>query len=207
MFAAMLFGEVVAIILESRVPSGWGRLLETLPIVSLILLFRLSPLAGYHAAEHQVVHALERDEPLIPDVVSRMPRVHPRCGTNLGVAISIFSSVFLFFFRCQWLPSEEERASVATLLAAVATLFLWRPLGSFAQQYITTKPATVEQIQSGIDAANELLDRFSTAEHRQATPWSRLRSSGVLHVMAGALLAYLLASLLALPLGIKFLEL
>jgi ABC-type phosphate transport system permease subunit len=35
----------------------------------------------------------------------------------------------------------------------------------------------------------------------------RLLNSGILHVMAGSFLAYLVASLLALPFGIKFGEL
>lgn len=207
MFSAMLVGQLVGMFLEPRVPASWDVVLALLPIISLILMFRLFPLAGYHAAEHQVVHALEKEEPLLPDIVRRMPRVHPRCGTNLGVAISLFTSVFLNLFLWQWSSSVADRASVATLAAAIVTLFFWRPLGSFAQQYITTKPATPKQIQSGIDAARELLANYETASHRTVTPSVRLLNSGVLHVMAGAFLAYLVVSLIALPFGVKFLSL
>ncbi len=53
-----------------------------LPLPFVFLLLRLVPLSGTHAAEHQVVHCIERHAPLVPDCVRAMPRVHPRCGTN-----------------------------------------------------------------------------------------------------------------------------
>lgn len=108
--------------------------------------------------------------------------------------------MFLGIFSPNWVADDEVR-----LLAAVlVTLFFWRPVGSFVQQFITTKPATPRQIQSGIDAANELLSNFETASQRTVTPLGRLFNSGILHVISGSLLAYLVASLLAMPFGIKF---
>ncbi len=201
MFSAMLVGELILMTATPRIAtdSPWLNALDVLPIITLIAMFRIFPLAGYHAAEHQVVHAIEQDEPLLPDVVRRMPRVHPRCGTNLGVAISLFLGIS----QSKWIPWEEVRLLVAVLF----TLFFWRPIGSFVQQYITTKPATPKQIQSGIDAANELLLNYEQASHRKPTPFGRLLNSGILHVIAGSLLAYLIASLIALPFGIPFLTL
>jgi len=52
-----------------------------------LFLLRLTPLAGFHAAEHQVVHSIERGEPLVMRNVMRQPREHPRCGTNLVALI------------------------------------------------------------------------------------------------------------------------
>jgi hypothetical protein len=198
MFSAMLLGEMGFILLSPRLAadSYWQNVLALTPIFSLILMFRLFPLAGYHAAEHQVVHAIEQDEALLPDVVRRMPRVHPRCGTNIGVGISLFLGIS----QTRWIPYDEVRL----LLAVLVTLFFWRPIGSFVQQYITTKPATPKQIQSGIDAANELLDNYEKAANRKPTAMGRLLNSGILHVMAGSFLAYFIASLIALPFGIKF---
>lgn len=198
MCTAMLIGVLAFRLLSANVAND-SPLLRTeglIIILPLILMFRFSPLAGYHAAEHQVVHAIEQDEPLLPDVVRRMPRVHPRCGTNLAVGMSMFLGIF----SPNWVADDEVR-----LLAAVlVTLFFWRPVGSFVQQFITTKPATPRQIQSGIDAANELLSNFETASQRTVTPLGRLFNSGILHVISGSLLAYLVASLLAMPFGIKF---
>ncbi len=201
MFSAMLFGEIPYLLLSPRLSPGsaWLGVLALLPIVSLVVMFRLFPLSGYHAAEHQVVHAIEQDEPLMPDVVKQMPRVHPRCGTNIAVGISLLSAIAL----TKWISDDHIRL----LVGVVVTLVFWRPLGSFVQQYITTKPATPRQIQSGIDAANELLQRFEQATLRKPTPFGRLLNSGILHVIAGSFLAYLIASLLALPFGIKFGEL
>jgi hypothetical protein len=201
MFSAMLIGEIAFLLASAQLPSNsaWTDALALLPIVSLIVMFRLFPLSGYHAAEHQVVHAIEQDEPLLPDVVRRMPRVHPRCGTNIGVGVSMLLGIS----QTRWIPWDDVRLLVAVIL----TLFLWRPIGGFVQQYVTTKPATPKQIQSGIDAATELLLKFESASKRQATPWTRLLNSGVFHVIGGALLAYVIVSLLAMPLGIKFFSL
>jgi uncharacterized protein YqhQ len=71
-----------------------GKLLPTLLATGLRLsvslvflsLIRISRIAGFHAAEHQTVHAIENGEPLVPEIVSRMPRPHPRCGTNILAA-------------------------------------------------------------------------------------------------------------------------
>ena len=201
MCSATLVGMVLVSSLTPLFGKGslWLNFEEVLIFFPLILMFRFSTLAGYHSAEHQVVHAIEQDEPLLPDVVRRMPRVHPRCGTNLGVAISLFMGIS----QTQWIPWSEARVPIAALF----TLFFWRPIGSFVQQYITTKPATDKQIQSGIDAANELLLNYEQATHRKPTPFGRLLNSGILHVIAGAFLTYFIASLIALPFGIPFLGL
>src|SRR5438477_4650656 len=62
-----------------------GVAVAVLPAMFFFTLLRLLPLSGTHGAEHMVVHAIERREPLTYEVVRRMPRVHPRCGTNLAV--------------------------------------------------------------------------------------------------------------------------
>ncbi|MER3495923.1 MAG: hypothetical protein C4320_03425, partial [Armatimonadota bacterium] len=65
-----------------------------------VILFRLLPLAGTHAAEHMAVNALERGEPLDPEVVARMPRTHIRCGTNLAVGAGLFFGIS----ETPWVP-------------------------------------------------------------------------------------------------------
>src|SRR5262249_31439746 len=73
--------------------SGW-YVLQALSLVLFLVFMRALPLAGYHAAEHQAVHAMERGEPLCAEIVRRMPRVHPRCGTNLMAAGLVFGTVY-----------------------------------------------------------------------------------------------------------------
>ena len=154
--------------------------LEVVQLTVFVGGFKLLPISGTHAAEHQVVHALERDEPLVPEIVARMPRVHPRCGTNIAVALSLFMTIA----ETPWVPWDEVRLVVA----AFVTLFFWRPVGSFVQQYITTKPANRAQLESGIKAANELLANFAVSPHSAPNPFQRVWKSGLLHVMAGSLL-------------------
>jgi uncharacterized protein YqhQ len=150
--------------------------------------FRLLPISGIHAAEHMVVHAIERGEPLVPSVVKRMPRVHPRCGTNLAVG----STFFLWLATFQLIQPEEFRL----LLALVATVLLWRPLGGVVQYFITTKQPSDKQIQMGIRSGRELLEKHSRAKRIQVGFGGRLLQSGLFHVMAGSILATILLYLL-----------
>lgn len=201
LFCLYLSGQVSGTWLAQFAPEKhWlGAVLGLTPFATLILAFRAFPISGYHAAEHQVVHAIEQDEQLTIESVRRMPRVHPRCGTNLTAALSIFAGTW------EYIPFEDHY--LKHLSAVIVTLLLWRPVGSAVQQYVTTKPATDEQIQSGISAAEELLAAYSVAKVRRPTAHGRLVQSGVLHVIAGSFLAYLVASLIALPFGVPFLGL
>lgn len=158
-------------------------LAQIIPYAAFMVGLRLLPLSGTHGAEHMVVHAMERGEALTPEVVSRMPRVHPRCGTNIAVAMFMFLSIELI----PWGPSESTR----WLVAAILTLFSWRPLGSLVQQYLTTKKPNAAQLRSGIKAGNELIQKFSTAHASTANIPVRIWNSGMLQVIAGSSLAIL----------------
>jgi hypothetical protein len=118
-----------------------GRLM---PFLVLLLLVRFTTVAGYHAGEHQTVWAIERGEPLTPESVARMPRPHPRCGTNLVVGLMIF----------------EILRDFSPHIAFIAAVLFWRRLGTFVQLYLSTRPATRKQLESGIRAGKELLERY-----------------------------------------------
>ncbi len=153
------------------------------PLLVFFVAMRLMPISGTHAAEHMVVHAIERGEELTPEIVRRMPRVHPRCGTNLAVA----ATLFLTLFDWEWIADQELRMIVAFL----ATFLLFRPLGSLVQSLITTKPPNDKQLASGIRAGKELLERYRLKRGPQPNPFQRIVNSGMLHVMAGSISAYL----------------
>jgi CBS domain-containing protein len=125
-------------------------LITTLHSLCLLALVRISPMAGYHAAEHQVVHALERSEPLLPEIVRTMPRVHPRCGTNLVAGFFLFSLGETF---------QPLLGAFAYPLFGILALLYWRQLGGWAQQYLTTRPASTKEIEKGIEAAKSLLQQ------------------------------------------------
>lgn len=164
------------------VAEAWtGAVRELLPVGLFLLGMRLLPLAGTHASEHMVVHAIERGERLEPNAVKRMPRVHPRCGTNLAVG----AAVFLGLFHAGFIPDEQLRL----LVAGLATLMLWRPLGGAIQWFVTTKPPTDRQVRSAVATGKALLERYQTASITVPSFPVRLWRSGLFHVMGGALLA------------------
>ena len=192
----MLFGATTLVsfalpaLLTVGVPPSWGNFLNSALGPALFLLgMRLVPLSGTHAAEHQVVHAIERGEDLVPDVVRRMPRVHPRCGTNLAAAATIFLGIAF----TPWIAFEEVRVMVAFLV----TMMVWRPLGSWLQAWVTTRPANDRQLASGIRAGRELLEAYARSRVAAPSIPQRLWSSGVLHVMAGSALMMGIVALVA----------
>lgn len=169
-------------------------LLQALALPLFLGLLRALPIAGYHAAEHQAVHALERGEPLHLEVVRRMPRVHPRCGTNL------LAGGLTFVALSQGLPALSRGlldAADGAILGALITLLTWKRVGSFLQQYFTTRPATDEQLDSGIAAAEDLQRKFLHSIPRRPTFWRRLWCMGVPQVTGGITLGAMAALLLS----------
>jgi CBS domain-containing protein len=152
-----------------------------LPLLTMLLLLRLIPVAGYHAAEHQVVHCIERGEPLIPKIVARMPRPHPRCGTNLVSAVLLFGACLSVF------TVMLQSASAAIVPAGLLTLITWRQVGTFLQQYFTTKPASDKQIASGIKAGEDLLSKYRQDVNRRAKWPLRVWRMGFIQMIAGTM--------------------
>lgn len=195
-FGAATVSDLLASQLEMQGNLGpWGNpIRDLLPVALFLVGMRLLPLAGTHASEHMVVHAIERGERLELETVRRMPRVHPRCGTNLAVG----AGVFLGLFHAGFIPDEQLRL----LVAGLATVMLWRPLGGAMQFFVTTKPPTDRQIRSAIAAGKELLERYQTVSVTSPSFPLRLWRSGLFHVMGGAVLAGTLVAWLSNVLGL-----
>ncbi|MBM3494123.1 MAG: DUF1385 domain-containing protein [Armatimonadetes bacterium] len=128
-----------------------------------LLILRASPLTGNHGAEHQVVHAMERGEPLTPEVVSRMPRVHVRCGTNLIAAVVVFTALMQAITVLR--PFGLD-ALAGSLVGAIVAARSWKSVGGFLQQHFTTRRPSRKQLEGAIEAANELRERHA----REALP-------------------------------------
>lgn len=175
----------------------WRHLPPLFIGVIFALLLHLSPLAGLHAAEHQVVHALERDRPLTFEQVAQMPRVHPRCGTRL-VAILVLATLFGAV-----LPISDPDVRMAAAVGAV--LLWWRPFGMWLQEWVTTRPASPRQIRSAIAAAETLLAQHRRLPHQKPTAWRRIWHMGIVQVLTGGAVAQTLLTELAtrwhLPIG------
>lgn len=177
-----------------RAPWG-GNWLDVLPWLQMLLFFALMralPLTGYHGAEHQVVHAIERGEDLVPEAVSRMPLEHPRCGTNLAALLLLLFTILF---------SNIPPFLAITLV--IATLLFWRKVGMLLQRYFTVKRPNTKQLLSGLRAGEELLRRFQHQPVRPTPIFVQIWNMGFLQVFAGAgiifLLSYQIVVALELP--------
>jgi CBS domain-containing protein len=162
---------------ELMLPLTWLWLTLAMIPGTMLLLMRLSSLAGYHAGEHQVVHALEKGLPLRPEWVRAQPRAHPRCGTNLVVIIyTALTSGTLLYAGVPWWY---------VLPPAIAMRWLWRRVGMVLQTFLTTRPATPRQIEAGIRAATEIVSRYQAHPDYRARLWKRFWNRGLLQTLAG----------------------
>lgn len=204
MSAMWLAGSLAAVylhfFLQGRHVSPW--LIDTsagaLNLIVFLALMRFLPLSGIHAAEHKVVHAIERGEELTKDAVRRMPRVHPRCGTNLAVGAALFGSVFDWLAQFRAVGSE-----LALIAAAIVTLVLWRRLGNLTQYWITTRPPTEKQLDMGIRSGKKLLDAYQRSDMATPTVGQRIYYSGIAYVIAGAFLCIGCAYVAAVLFGVQ----
>jgi CBS domain-containing protein len=183
--------------------SDWmGILLRASGVLLFLGLMRALPLAGTHAAEHKVVHAIERGEPLILEVVRRMPRIHPRCGTNLAAGVFLFIGLVEVF---QWLMPGSEGQQMSLLFALLLTVLFWRMFGALLQWAATTKPPTDKQILGAIRSGEELLSQYRRRAYTQVSFGKRLWNIGLLQIIAGGWFAIAMTLLLEEWLGITIL--
>lgn len=113
-----------------------------------LVILRLSPLAGFHAAEHMTVTCIERLGRVDPEQVRWMPRAHPRCGTSLLAGVV---PLFLISF-----PMWDVSPGLALLVFIVG--WLGRDFtGYWIQQIFTTKPPSPKQLQAGLRSGQRLL--------------------------------------------------
>jgi CBS domain-containing protein len=154
-----------------------GMMLRGMPVLLFLLFVRLSPIAGIHAAEHMTVHAIERGEPLDANYVRHMPRVHPRCGTNLAAGAIIFLSLANL--------NTGIYQDITLLFALVTTLLIWRPVGNLLQALFTTRRPTEKQLRNGIEVGKQLLHQYQMQGYRPLTLRERIWNMGILQIAAG----------------------
>ncbi len=145
-------------------------------ILLFLLFLHLSPLAQYHAAEHQVVNAIEQRQPLNFESVSKMSRVHTRCGTNIGAAVIIFLVI-----------TQRFTGPIAFVLSLVVVLMSWRLLGGWLQAVFTTRKPEAKHLESGILAAEELIAKYQSNLGLRPTFKIKVWNTGILQVLAGVL--------------------
>ncbi len=174
---------------ETRYTANWMEVTRAimygLSLPVFLGLMRLAPISGYHAAEHMVVHAIENGEPLKRANVMAMPRVHPRCGTNIVAAVALF-------FLVRQVLSDDA----AVMLFIFVLVFAWRAVGGYFQYYITTRPPSEKQLDNGIKAGESLLAQYRANPGYHVTGWRRLWNTGLPMVMLGSATAMGVAELI-----------
>jgi len=173
-------------------PVGAVVLLFALYVGIFLLLLRLSPLAGVHGGEHMVVHAIEEGEDLTPENVRAMPRVHPRCGTNL-MALMVLIVVAQRFQSSLAVAASETTTILAIFILIMIVLVTWRRLGAGLQRWVTTRPPSPRQVAAATAVGEMLLAKIRANPRARAVGLRRIWHMGLLQVMAGFLTLALLA--------------
>ena len=111
-----------------------------------------------------------------------MPRVHPRCGTNL------MALLILLLVSVQFLSSMDEAAQVPALFALVVIVLLtWRRLGAGLQRWVTTRRPSDRHLAAAVRVAQELLTRARGRPAAGLGPLRRVWHTGFVQVMLGFL--------------------
>jgi hypothetical protein len=164
-------------------------LLTALPMINFLIVLRLSPLSGYHAAEHKVVAALEAYGDLQWEQVVEMPRAHPRCGTVLLFGLL---PTLLIAWPLLWTHP------LTALLVALAGWHLRYPVGFFIQQNFTTSPPTIHQLETGIAAGRKLMTLWQANPGRLVSRahnlWIRGLPQMLIGVFGGQYLLYFIVN-------------
>ena len=187
-FALMLFKVGPALITSRLGIEGTGLFVVVeglirvgifiLYLVVISLLPDLRRLFQYHAAEHKAINAYEAGEELTPERVERFSLIHPRCGTAFllwVMVIAIF--VFAFFGQPAWYWLIASRIVMLPVIAGLAyelirfagkhqgnrTVMALLAPGLWLQR-LTTRTPTLDQIEVGIRALQEVLARERVSE-------------------------------------------
>ncbi|MBC7289653.1 MAG: DUF1385 domain-containing protein, partial [Armatimonadetes bacterium] len=149
----------------------WQAAVNLIMFGSFLAVLRLSPLSGYHAAEHMTVAAIEKFGRLDPDLVAQMPRAHPRCGTTL---LAGFLPALLVGFPL-W-----DAQPVAAAVIVVAGWLVREKVGYVLQQYLTTKKPSRRQLEAGLRAGQRVLSK--AGRHPPTSPAFRVWQRGFIQM-------------------------
>lgn len=151
--------------------GAFGLLLQ---VVLFFAMMRFLPLSRWHGAEHKVVHVIERGEILSVEKAMNMPRVHPRCGTNLVVMLLLPLSIYV----------AQPNVWLMILFAALV-LLTWRRLGMLLQAAFTTREPTLKEIEGAISAGRELLMRYCQKPNLNPSFIRVLWNTGLIQALSG----------------------
>lgn len=164
----------------SPTEAPWLELaLNVLMLLSFLVLMRVTPLSGYHAAEHKVIGAIEHfGEPTMENA-RIMPRAHIRCGSNLLAGL-----LPLLLFG----PPLYLISPIAAVVIAILGWSFRFHLGYLIQQVFATKEPTERQLRAGLEAGRKILRLWRESGGRPVPPLVGFWRRGLAQMFLGMFL-------------------
>jgi len=155
--------------------------IDLLIFLCVLIVMRLSPLSGYHGAEHKVVHCVETYGRVDAALARTCPRAHHRCGTTLLAGLLPIPLIAVPLLSLGLWPEAG-----AVLVLGWLTRF---PVGDAIQNVFTTKEPTDHQLATALAAANTLIARWRVDPDRRVPLWLGLWVRGCPQMKAGVVVA------------------
>jgi uncharacterized protein YqhQ len=153
--------------------------LNLLILLSFLILMRITPLSGYHAAEHKVIGAVEHFGEPTEEYARMMPRAHRRCGTNLLAGL------------LPLLVLSEPLYRINPVLALVVVVLGWQfrfIVGYFIQAIFATKEPNDRQLQAALRSARLVLQRWQESGGKRVPPLVAFWRRGMLQMFGGMMI-------------------
>ncbi len=173
----------------------WGGIQIGYFLISLLIGIRFTPISRLHGAEHMTINAIESGSEVTLDKVRHFPKEHIRCGTNLMV---IFLGIQIGVLSLHALQSHLSLTGEMLYVIAWIVLIkiFGKPVGIWLQTHFTTTVPNDAQLESGLKAGREILEKFNTDPHPKPSIWKRLWGMGFLQVLSAYALTHWLGSML-----------
>lgn len=153
--------------------------LNLLVLLSFLTLMRISPLSGYHAAEHKVIGAIEHFGEPTRERARMMPRAHRRCGTNLLAGL------------LPLLLLGEPLYRVSPVLAVIVVVLGWQfryLVGYFIQAIFATKEPTEHQLDMALRSGRNVLEGWRKRAGERVPPLVSFWRRGMIQMFGGLML-------------------
>jgi len=173
----------VLLMFQTTVEPGTGPWVDVglnlLILLSFLILMRVTPRSGYHAAEHKVIGAIEHFGEPTRERARMMPRAHRRCGTNLLAGL------------LPLLVLSEPLYRISPILAVVVVILGWQlrfVVGYFIQAIFATKEPTDRQLDSALRSGRSVLREWSERAGERIPPLVSFWRRGMIQMFSGMLL-------------------
>ncbi|MEA3400789.1 MAG: DUF1385 domain-containing protein [Armatimonadota bacterium] len=171
--------------LEAETAPWLQIVINLLMILSFLVLMRISPLSGYHAAEHKVISAIEHFGEPTMDGARQMPRAHRRCGSNLLAGLL----PLLLFAQPLW--SIDPVAGAAVIILGWGLRF---HTGYLIQATFATKEPTDRQLRAGLEAGRKILRLWRERQGQPVAPLVSIWRRGLIQMFVGMMAGLSLAN-------------